>query len=239
MIRAGAFLAATVLPTAAAFAQPVTQIPQVSDERPSVVVTSLPSVAAPAEPLAQITTDRRNPAAETQLTSGQASRQQPAQLSSGEASRQQPAQLSNDRPSAQPPQPLSRPADGRTAAVQRVEGDDRCDPAVEKDRQPQACERVIETRADDYTRPDPTELSPEQRLLLEQEIEHAGEGVTDATHRLATSGETENSNEAMGIAAIVLSQQAPPPKEPGKPEDPANQAAVAAIIQMIGGTPPN
>ena len=222
MIRAGALLA--ILPAAVAAAQPVTQIPQISAERPSVAVTPVPS-ANSAEPPAQVSNDSRNPVAETQLTNGQASHQQPTQLSNG-------------RPSAQPPQALSRPADGRTAAVEHVDGHDRCDPADSKAGQAEACKHVIETRAEDYTRPHPTELTPEQRLLLDQELEYGGDDVADATRRLAKSGEMDSSTESMGIAAIVLRQSAPPPKEPEKPQDPATDAAVQAIVQLIMQSPP-
>lgn len=214
-----------MLPMGAAVAQPVTDVQQVSNQRPSVVVDSLPFEKSK-EPPAQVSHDSRN-ATETQLTSGQ-------------ASHQQPAQLSNDRPSAQGAQPLSRPADGRTAAVEHVSGSDRCDPADSKSGQSEACKQVIETRADDYTRPHPTELTPEQRLLLDQELEHAGEGVADATRRLATSGEMDNSNDAMGIAAIVLRQNAAQTEpKPDKAVDPANDAAVQAIVQMVTQMPPN
>ena len=214
-----------MLPMGAAVAQPVTDVQQVSNQKPSVVVDSLPSEKSKELP-AQVSHDSRN-ATEAQLTSGQ-------------ASHQQPAQLSNDRPSAQGAQPLSHPADGRTAAVEHVSGSDRCDPADSKSRQSEACKQVIETRADDYTRPHPTELTPEQRLLLDQELEHAGEGVADATRRLATSGEPDNSNDAMGIAAIVLRQNAAQTEpKPDKAVDPANDAAVQAIVQMVTQAPPN
>lgn len=226
MIRLGSFLAAIILPTGLAFGQAVTEVSQVSDGRPSVAVDSLPSAESTEQP-AQVSHDIRNPTAETQLTAGQ-------------ASRQQPAQLSNDRPSAQGAQPLSRPSDGRTAAVEHVQGKDRCDPANSKAKQSETCKQVLETRADDYTRPHPTELTPEQRLLLDQELEHAGETVADATRRLATSGETDDSNDAMGIAAIVLRQNAPRTEpKPDKAQDPATDAAVQAIVQIITQAPPH
>jgi hypothetical protein len=224
-MRLPPLLAAVVLPAGAAFAQPVTDVAQVSDGKASVRVEPLPIKVSNEAP-AQISHSTDRTPAEAQLTNPSAAHQQTTQLSSGPRT-------------ARPPQPLSRPADGRTAAVERVAGSDSCDPAVPKEKQSQACKQVIESRADDYTRPHPTELTPEQRLLLDQELEHAGEGVADATRRLATTGETDNSDEAMGIAAIVLRQSGPPSKEPEEPDDPAAKAAVEAIVQIMTQAPPN
>ena len=160
------------------------------------------------------------------------------QLTSKHASRQEPKQLSVDPRDAKGPPPLSKPSEGRTAAVDLVEGRDRCDPAVPAARQPETCKKVIETRADDYTRPSPTELSPEQKLLIDQQLREETEGVTEAAQKLAKSGEADDSTESMGIAAIVLRQSAPPPEEADKQKDPATDAAAQAIIQAISQLPP-
>jgi hypothetical protein len=161
-----------------------------------------------------------------------------AQLTNKHASRQAPKQLSTDPRDAKGAPAISKPSDGRTAAVELVEGDDRCDPAVPAARQPEACKKVIETRADDYTRPSPTELSPEQKLLIDQQLREETEGVTEAAQKLAKSGEADDSTESMGIAAIVLRQSAPPPEEPDKQKDPTADAAAQAVIQAITQLPP-
>jgi hypothetical protein len=134
--------------------------------------------------------------------------------------------------------PLSKPSDGRTGAIDRVAGSDRCDPATPAARQPEACKQVIESRADDYTRPSPTELSPEQELLIDQHLREQGQDLTEAAQRLAKSGEADDSIESMGIAAIVLQQSAPPQEEPEKPKDPAADAAAQAVMQIISQLPP-
>ena len=146
----------------------------------------------------------------------------------------QAAQISNNAPSAQPPQPLSQPAEGRTSNVEAVAGKDRCDPAVPKEKRSAECRKVIETRAGEYSRPDPTALSPEQKLLLTQEIQGAGDDVANATRRLAVSGEPDNSTEA-GIASIVLEQAKPPPKK--EEQDPAD-AAAEAVMNYLSQIPP-
>ena len=173
----------------------------------------------------QISSKSDNSTSETQLTSAHASRPEANQLSSAART-------------VQPPPPLSRPSDGRTAAVERLEGKDRCDAAIPADKQTDECKKVLETRADDYARPAPQELSPEQRLLLDQQLQGAGEPLADATHRLATSGVSDSSTESMGIAAIVLKQGATQPADKDKQEDPATQAAVQAIVDFVTQTPP-
>lgn len=224
-MRLLASLTATgLLVAGAALAQPTAGIPQVSDPSQSVGVEP-PAPANSAQAPAQISSDSESGAAETQLTSARASKQQPTQLSTGPRS-------------AQAPTNLSRPAEGRTAVVERVAGTDRCDPAVAKEKQTDACKQVIETRADDYARPQPPELSPEQRLLLDQQFQGAGEVISDATHRLATTGQSDSSTESMGIASIVL-QQSEAQKQPDKQNDPTADAAVQAIIQLMNQTPQN
>lgn len=215
----------------AALAQAEQGAPQFSDATPPDSQSSSPSEALQGPP--QVSSNSDSLAVETQLTAPLKSVQQPPQLSSGGPNAQAPAQLSSGRPTAQAPEPLSKPADGRTAAVERVEGADRCDPAIPKAKQSDECKKVIESRADDYARPQPPELSPEQRLLIDQQMNGAGEAISEAARRLAKSGDPDSSNDAMGIAAIVLQQSAPKAPEPKQNEDPTTQAAVDAIIQMV------
>lgn len=95
---------------------------------------------------------------------------------------------------------------------------------------------MIESRADDYSRPSPTQLSPEQKLMLNQQLQAAGDDVAGATRRLASSGETDNSIESLGIAAIVLGQDQPQQK-PVKVEEPAADPAVQAVLQILSSIP--
>jgi len=227
--RLGACLAAALVAAngAASAAQVSTtnspNIPQVSGTDNSVSV----------EPVAQA----RGGGATTQLSNQSDSMAAEAQLTTVKSSSGQPTQLTHGPKSAQPPQALSRVAEGRTGAIERVEGSDRCDPKLPKEKNPTDCSRVIESRADDYDRPAPTQLSPEQRLLLDQQLQTAGDDVADATRRLASSGHSDNSIESLGIASIVLGQDQPPQK-PVKEEDPATDAATQAVLQILSSLPP-
>lgn len=205
-----------------AWSQPTPDVAQISNAPASVAVDPV-AQATEAAPPAQISRTADSVAGEQQLTTDRASRQQPSQVSRGTRS-------------SEASQPLSRPSEGRTAAVDKVQGDDRCDPAIPAAKRPARCKQVIEARADEFTKSDPTELSPEQKLLLRKEREAAGDDVADATKRLARSGATNDSLTAMGIASIVLNQQQQRKDE--KPDDPEAEAATEAIINFLSLTPP-
>jgi hypothetical protein len=153
------------------------------------------------------------------------------QVSRGGAAHESVSQIGRPGRNAQAPQPLSDRSAGRTAAVEPVGGKDRCDPAVPRKEAAKTCKDVIETRASDFQRRDPTELSPEQRLLLTREIQGGGQDVANATQRLGRNGQTDDPLE-MGIAATVLNRnQVPPATE--KETDPKIDAATQAIINAI------
>jgi hypothetical protein len=219
-------LAATLLAASGtASAQVSPSVQQVSDADTSVTVEPVQQYGA-REPTAQLSNPRDSTTHESQLTAVRTSRDQPAQLTKGP-------------PSAQPPQALSRPTEGRTGAIDRIEGADHCDAVVPKENQSAECARVIESRADDYSRPAPTQLSPEQKLLLDQQLQTAGDDVLDASRRLAASGQTDDSMESLAVAAIVLGQgQAPPDKDPTKQDQQAVDAATQAVLQILSITPP-
>ena len=223
-------------PASWAIAQPAPDVPPAADR------SELVDVGTPAAPR---TTD-----APTQISTNAESSPAEAQLTNARASHQDTRQLSTAPRSAQAPEALSRPSEGRTAAIERVEGADRCDPAVAKEKQSNECKKVIESRADEYARRERPELSPEQRLLIDQRwgrgAATAGPGrafppadVAEATRRLATSGEPDESSESFGIASIVLQQSQPAQEPEKKAEDPADNAAVQAIIQLVTQAPPN
>jgi len=149
--------------------------------------------------------------------------------------RRDPTQLYRGGRTAQPSEPLSTPSQGRTSAVARVEGDDACDPARADQRDAGRCARVIETRSAEFTPPEPTPLSPEQRLLVENRLLNA-----DATRRLANSGSADTMAD-QAIASIALDAARPP--DPVRPEEDPTQGldpAVAALVEAIARqvTPP-
>jgi hypothetical protein len=172
--------------------------------------------------------------APSQLSTGSDSRPAETQLTSAGISRQQPSQVATRSKDPQASEPISTPAQGRTAAVERVNGRDRCDPSEGKDKTSAECKKVIENRAAEYRRAPPTELSPEQKLLIDQQLR----ANANAAQQLAHSGDPENNAEAMGIASLVLSQNKEPDAPDKKQTDAQSDAAVQAIISAVqGGSP--
>lgn len=201
-------------------AGPVAQISDPAEQRasPAVAVQSAPQIASQAE----------SARAEPQLTSERQLAPATAQLSTGPRT-------------AQASQPLSRPSQGRTAETERVEGEDRCDPADEKSAGRASCERVVEARADEFDAPRAPELSPEQRLLLQQQMGDQASSANSAARRLAATGITDNSLESLGVASIVIGQGLEPAEDAKPPEKAAPDGAAAVvmgIINQIGGSPP-
>jgi hypothetical protein len=217
------FLAAVATSPAGAQDQQV-DVPQISASS---------SLAPPAEPVAQ-----RTAQALQQLSSGDDSRPAERQVTAAGSSNEQPSQVATRTRNAQPPQPLSTPQQGRTAAVDPVHGHDRCDPADSKQSKTLQCRKVIENRAAEYTRPSPTRLSPEQKLLIDQQLLASEASLAGATHRLATSGNVDQSLETMGIASVVLDQSSKPKDPEKKEDDPKSDAAVQAILTILNQPPP-
>ena len=148
--------------------------------------------------------DPQATAAPAQLASGIDSNPATPQVTPERRSARTPEQLSKGGKTAQAPQPLSNPSDGRQSAVERVAGADQCDPADPK-RSRAKCAKVIENRAAEFARSNPNELSPEQRILLEQELRESTLDQQRAVRKLATTGRVDDASfEAMGVAAVAL-----------------------------------
>jgi hypothetical protein len=157
------------------------------------------------------------------------------QLTSAGQSDEGTSQVSTAPRNAQPPHPRSTPEEGRTAAVARVEGKDRCDPASPKDKKSAECKHVIETRSAEFAKPSPSELSPEQKLLIDQQLLAREGDLSSATRRLANSGDTDNDIAAMGVASVVLARNQPETKNPE--QDPQTDAAIQAFIGALTQPP--
>lgn len=142
-------------------------------------------------------------------------------------------QLYTGGPTAQPAEALSRPSEGRKEAgvVQRVVGTDRCDAAA-IGRKDKRCSQVIETRSAEFEKPHPTELTPEQRLLISQQ---QAEGTTNARSlaRRLGSGDDPQSIEEQGIAATVARPNAPPAGGAENKHDAAIDPAVQAFVDAM------
>ncbi|HET7605828.1 MAG TPA: hypothetical protein VFK28_07145 [Sphingomicrobium sp.] len=219
---------------AAASAQTLPEVPQISTPVQSRDLGTTREARTSDAPQ-QLSHPADSTMRESQLSPSSASQQQPTQVSTAARNAQSP-QVSTAARNAQPPQPLSSPSQGRTGAIERVSGTDRCDPAIPPEKRSDECKQVIETRAAEYARPSRAELSPEQRLLIDQRF-RAGNDVADATRSLAISGEPDSA-QAMGIASIVLDRQNEPQPRPGKEQDPAADAAIEAIANLLSVTPP-
>jgi hypothetical protein len=198
-----------------------TEADQVSD-RSTIVPTDRPS---------------RNTAPPPQLSSSADNQVAPSQLVRESERGGTTPQLYRGERTAAPPAPLSTPRDGRTAAVTRVEGRDRCDPS-RRDQQP-ICRRVIESRADEFPSPEPQPLSAEQRLLIEQRTLQAATAEA-AARRLAGHTADPDSLDDQGIASIVLGEPPPPAPEP-TPDNPSpdTNPVIEAIVGAVTGNPPN
>lgn len=163
---------------------------------------------------------------------------QARQITSEKRSAKAPAQLSSGRPSAQPSTPLSRPSEGRTAAVTRVEGKDRCDPdgAALKPADAAFCARVLERRAAEFPPPRPTPLSPEQKLLAAQPADRNAAIGRESPRRLAGQASDPDAPGVQELAATLRAEASRKAAEDEAATLDANAiTAAAALLQGSGG----
>jgi hypothetical protein len=160
------------------------------------------------------------------------------QLTSERGSGKAADQLTHGARSAQSSQPLSQPRDGRPTAVERLAGKDRCDPATARAR-PIRCAQAIETRAAEFSRQPPIQLSPEQSIMAEQQSRERTGNFGSAARRLAASGADADSPEAQGVASVALSRPAEVAKpNPAAPETGPSEAVMSIINAIINAPPP-
>ena len=228
----------------AAGALPIAAFASVPQDGRGAIDQIQPPRAAPADRVSSRAADIAPPgpkspagAAPQQLTSEQESAAPARQLTNESRSAPQAPQLYRGGRTAQPSQPLSNPRDGRTGAVEAVTGKDRCDPAADGKPPRRTCADVIENRAAEFARREPQPLSPEQRIIAEQQLRDRAQTISGAAKRLAVTGEDADSIEAQGVASVVLRR---PPEEPrDKPKDePAASDQLQAIVNAIVGSPP-
>lgn len=140
-------------------------------------------------------------------------------------------QLTKSARTAQPSQALSTPKEGRTGAVERVAGDDRCDPAAQAKVRSANCVAVIETRAAEFSPRAAAPLSPEQRIVMDQQLRERSSGTASAVRRLARNGEDAQSPDAQGLASVVLREPINPKRD--QPPDPAAAAASSEVFAIV------
>ncbi len=128
--------------------------------------------------------------------------------------------------SAVAPSSSATRADGRRTEVVRVGGRDRCASADTPDPR---CATVIETRSAEVSAPRAPVLSPEQRLLLDQERAET-RSVRAAAQRVARNEIDPNALDTQALAAISLGA----PVEPTKPATPdPTSAATSDLVSQI------
>ncbi|AMS29712.1 MAG TPA: hypothetical protein DIU09_13095 [Hyphomonadaceae bacterium] len=152
-------------------------------------------------------------------------------------------QLAPQGATAAAPPNLSQPSQGRDTRAAALKGKDRCSEEQEA-LQLAVCARVIETRSAEFPIPDHEPLSPEQRLLADQNLlDSAPLDLNNAARRLSSGREDETlaglavANLALGKPVIVDTKK----EDEAKAQAPsAIDALVAAIVQQAnGGAPPN
>lgn len=233
---AGVFLVSVALAAGSAAAQDQRlQVEQISSAPPPAAAAPVQQVAPESRHILAPPPAPRTTAPPQQLSTGAESAPDTRQLTREDKAAPAPAQLYHGGPTAQPSAPLSSPAEGRTGAIAKVEGHDRCDSARDKDKKnPQVCANVIETRSAEFARPDPAALSPEQRIMAEQRLREASPSLQTVVRRLANNEGDPDSIEAQSVASVVLNRPAEPaPKKPEEPAENASTDAAAALVAAI------
>lgn len=158
----------------------------------------------------------------------------PAQVGRSVRSTAAPRQLAPEERSARASEPLSNPGQSRPAGTERLAGRDACDPGRDGPT-PDVCDRPIETRAQQFARPDPTKLSPEQRLLVDQRLRESA-SVLLATRRPADWADMPDNQDAQAVASAVLDPPGVAREEPVAPE---SAEAIEVLVRAIQVQPGN
>ncbi len=124
----------------------------------------------------------------------------------------------------------ANPGDRVPGAVQRIGGQDKCDPQLERAALAE-CLRILELRAAEFSAPGPAVLSPEQRLLgeLRDSDDRLARSSSAMRLRLATTGEPDADLESnQELAAVYLGA----PEAPAQPL-PAETDQTASLIELL------
>ncbi|OYU75605.1 MAG: hypothetical protein CFE32_13650 [Alphaproteobacteria bacterium PA3] len=165
------------------------------------------------------------------------------QLAKAKDGRAATQQLAPKKASAAPPPPLSQLSQGRDTGAAALKGNDRCNKADEAEAA-DVCSRVIETRSAEFPIPDREPLSPEQRLLADQNMQDTSPLDANAAARRLATGHEDETSVALAVANLALIKPVVgdhKKESETKDQSPnATDALVAAIIiQATGGMPPN
>lgn len=174
--------------------------------------------------------------APAQLSSKSQSRSSSPQLVGGTPTATAGQQLAPSRPTAQPPVPLSSRSDGRPTPAERIGGADRCDPQEGSTAREAKCAEIIEKRASTFKGSQAPQLSPEEKILLEQD-ELERKSYEAAARRLAIAGDDTESPESQGVAFVALRPPAPEEKEKPEEQKPSDAAAAAVLNAILNPQP--
>lgn len=201
---------------------------------------ALPATEQPV-PLEQVTSDVPVPAPEQarDRTLARPARSEPAsaatvQVSSPVAGGEVAQLATRSQSRAALSGAAANPADRVPGAVQRIGGQDKCDPQADKAAYAE-CLRILELRANEFTAPGPAVLSPEQRLL--GELRQPDESLTRSSSamriRYAATGEPDADLESnQELAAVYLGNGDAPPQP--LPAEPDPTARLVELLQNLG-----
>lgn len=195
-------------------------VPQISDPSGGL---SVPQISR-GQPLGATSQIPRRPAAPT-----------PPQLNTEQGLRAA-TQLNRSGRTAEAASPLSTPAQGRPRAAAPIGGADRCDPRVPAARRTPECARVLETRSAEFERPEPTPLSPEQRLLAERRAPTEESVDARTVARRAATGAVggDLAGQALAVAANAANRARREEEEGNNPGNAEADAVGAALLDLIG-----
>ena len=147
-------------------------------------------------------------------------------------------QLSRRDRNTQSTPSLSERRQGFDTATVKLEGTDRCSAELISANDRELCDRVIENRSTEFRGPQPTKLSPEQKLLGERDFDLVLRGPEGAARRLAKSQNTADDADNQAIASLVLNNPPPDREQAGPGDDAADigsetQALIDAIVSTV------
>lgn len=120
-------------------------------------------------------------------------------------------------------------AQGRQTGLVRVGGSDRCDPQAQR-ADAANCQRVIEARAAEFDSPVAPTLTPEQRLLRDQD-RGGVRSIATAAQRIGRTDVDADATDTQVLAAVSRGQSdEPAPKAPAATDQ---LPSSAVLIQMI------
>lgn len=121
----------------------------------------------------------------------------------------------------------------RTLAMEVVGGIDRCAQRSKKSNRLPICLKKLESATADLSTISAATITPEQRLILDQQLRDFKYGTENAIRQLANAGRDNNSLAVQGIASVYLQAPPPPAKKDVPDRDAADASLAAAIVSAI------